>query len=175
MSQIVHCRTYALCMTNITKCDKNYLTRLPCVLGRACTYIAFNGMSWNVLCLEFSYDMLDNNVFHITSIILFDGSEIILKIHCILGDHLLMQSIFKHVQNYRSVGRINACRACTLLPNEYESHMTCSMIRNFLKKQNEEVGNILWKFEFQYFLGADLEYYMKDEFQEKLQEYLKYV
>uniref|UniRef100_A0A0N5BRH5 Piwi domain-containing protein n=1 Tax=Strongyloides papillosus TaxID=174720 RepID=A0A0N5BRH5_STREA len=104
MSQIVHYRTYALCMTNIAKCDK-YESYINFVLSQ----------------------------FENRSIRLFDGNEIILKIHCIIGDHPLMQSIFKHIQNYRSVGRINACRACTLLPNEYESHMACSMTRSFLK------------------------------------------
>lgn len=60
-------------------------------------------------------------------------NQIQIKKKSSLGDHPLMQNIFRELQNYRSVGNVGACRACTIIPSEYHKYTVCSKARNFLK------------------------------------------
>uniref|UniRef100_A0AAF5DJ98 Uncharacterized protein n=2 Tax=Strongyloides stercoralis TaxID=6248 RepID=A0AAF5DJ98_STRER len=104
MSKIVHYKTFSLAMSKDCKSD-NY-----------------------ELYVNFVISQFENRS------IMLKNKEYFLKIHCIIGDQLVLQLMFKQIQNYRSKGNINACRACTLLSYEYENNIICSNSRKFLKK-----------------------------------------
>uniref|UniRef100_A0A0N5BDQ1 DUF362 domain-containing protein n=1 Tax=Strongyloides papillosus TaxID=174720 RepID=A0A0N5BDQ1_STREA len=81
----------------------------------------------------------------LNSRIIIDNVEIGVKIHCVTGDHPVLQNLFGFKLNFRSIGKVGSCRACTIPNEKFSEFRTIESTEKYLRT-NHDLEHLLPKY-----------------------------
>uniref|UniRef100_A0A0K0FQD5 Uncharacterized protein n=1 Tax=Strongyloides venezuelensis TaxID=75913 RepID=A0A0K0FQD5_STRVS len=81
----------------------------------------------------------------LSSIVTKYNVEIGVKIHFVTGDHPVLENLFGFIQNFRSIGKVGSCRACTIPNEKFSEFRTIESTEEYLRT-NYNLEHLLPKY-----------------------------